>query len=134
MKTAICTGCGAERLVKAPREPIESYIKRRPYCVKCGHKNRIKTLGGHGPTWNGGEFITDRGYVRIWVGADYVFKHRYVYEQAYGKIPDGYVIHHKDHNKMNNSIENLECLSKKDHDEHHRIAQTGKPKPRKVKL
>ncbi len=32
-----------------------------------------------------------------------------------GKIPDGYDIHHKDFNKTNNNIENLECLSKSDH-------------------
>lgn len=132
MKAAICKDCGVERKVKAPREPIESYMKRRPYCVKCGHKRRIETLGGHGPTWNGGEFTTKQGYIKVLVNGNYMPKHRYVYEQANGPIPDGYVIHHKDHNKQNNSLENLECLSKHDHDNYHRAIQ--KQKAKKVQI
>lgn len=41
--------------------------------------------------------------------------HRIIYEALNGKIPDGYVVHHKDENKSNNSPENLELLSDKDH-------------------
>lgn len=43
------------------------------------------------------------------------FMHRYVWEFYNGKIPDGYEIHHKDLNRNNNDISNLECLSKSDH-------------------
>ena len=41
--------------------------------------------------------------------------HRYIWEYYYGEIPKGYDIHHKDHNKDNNDISNLEMLLKKDH-------------------
>lgn len=41
--------------------------------------------------------------------------HRIIWEQEKGPIPDGFDIHHKDGNKLNNLIENLECLSKSDH-------------------
>ena len=41
--------------------------------------------------------------------------HRYVWEYYNGEIPDGYQIHHKDGDKSNNSIENLELLKKSDH-------------------
>jgi hypothetical protein len=44
-----------------------------------------------------------------------IFLHRYVWEKHYGIIPKGHHIHHKDGNKLNNSIENLECLSESDH-------------------
>lgn len=41
--------------------------------------------------------------------------HRYVWEKHYGSIPDGYEIHHKDFNKSNNNIENLELIKKERH-------------------
>lgn len=41
--------------------------------------------------------------------------HRAVWSHHYGPIPDGHDVHHKDHDKANNSIDNLECLSRSDH-------------------
>lgn len=41
--------------------------------------------------------------------------HRDVWEYHNGKIKKGYHIHHKDFNKENNNINNLELLSAKDH-------------------
>lgn len=37
--------------------------------------------------------------------------HRFVWECFYGEIPDGLVVNHKDLNKHNNSIENLELVT-----------------------
>ena len=48
--------------------------------------------------------------------------HRLIYEEAHGKIPNGYHVHHKDGNKLNNSIDNLELLEKR---EHHSLHSTG---------
>lgn len=47
--------------------------------------------------------------------------HRRVYEKKYGKIPKGYEIHHVNHNKLDNRVENLEALPKNVHREYHRI-------------
>ena len=41
--------------------------------------------------------------------------HRYIYEKYNGSIPKGYDIHHIDHNKDNNEIENLQLLSSTKH-------------------
>ena len=41
--------------------------------------------------------------------------HRYIWEYYNGEIPKGYHIHHKDHNKNNNELENLELLTKEEH-------------------
>lgn len=50
--------------------------------------------------------------------------HRDVWESHYGKIPRGYQVHHKDFNPDNNEIENLVCITIKEHQrihtEHHR--------------
>ena len=45
--------------------------------------------------------------------------HRYIWEWYNGTIPKGYDIHHKDHNKFNNEIDNLELLSKANHLKRH---------------
>lgn len=45
--------------------------------------------------------------------------HVYVWECAYGEIPKGNVIHHKDKNKANNELENLELMEDKEHERLH---------------
>src|SRR5271169_6525226 len=57
-------------------------------------------------------------------------EHRYVWEKAYGPIPAGHHIHHKDGNALNNNLSNLECIEASAHrdlhgrmrEEHTRIA------------
>lgn len=45
--------------------------------------------------------------------------HRYIYQKYYGEIPKGYDIHHIDHNKDNNEIENLQLLERNKHKQRH---------------
>ena len=45
--------------------------------------------------------------------------HRYVWEYYNGDIPAGYDIHHKDKDKSNNDISNLEMLEKAEHRQFH---------------
>ncbi len=58
--------------------------------------------------------LTREGYRRIWVVSEkrYRMEHAVVWERAYGPIPKGWEIHHKDHVPINNSLENLELLSR----------------------
>ena len=51
------------------------------------------------------------GYERFHLNRKGIFLHRYIWEEAYGKIPDGHDIHHKDENKLNNYYKNLEWLN-----------------------
>lgn len=46
--------------------------------------------------------------------------YRNIYEKHYGPIPDGYHIHHRDGNHLNNKIENLQCVSPQEHYEIHK--------------
>ena len=44
------------------------------------------------------------------------YLHRLIWEYFSGeKIPEGYIVHHKDGNKLNNTFSNLECISNSDH-------------------
>ena len=63
--------------------------------------------------FNGKKFTLDQhtGYYKH----SNVFMHRYVWEYYNGKIPEGYEIHHKDLNRNNNNIDNLECISVSNH-------------------
>lgn len=57
---------------------------------------------------------------RVWPSDRYFSKggsrlHRDVWSAAFGPIPSGCHIHHRDGNVANNNIENLECIEPKEH-------------------
>ena len=43
------------------------------------------------------------------------YEHHIVWKKFFGDIPDGFIIHHKDGNKLNNDISNLVLMSLKEH-------------------
>lgn len=45
--------------------------------------------------------------------------HRVIYKEHYGPIPDGWHVHHKDDNPLNNDPGNLEALPRSRHARHH---------------
>ena len=49
--------------------------------------------------------------------------HRQIWIDNFGEIPKGYVVHHKDGDTLNNSIENLECISRHDHCSGHMLSE-----------
>ena len=53
-------------------------------------------------------------------GNDKKLLHRLIYENFWRiKLPPEVIIHHKDHNKLNNCILNLEAMTRADHNKHH---------------
>lgn len=67
--------------------------------------------------FNGFRFNKDisTGYYRGWVNGNIWSMHRYVWYCYNGEIPENCHIHHKDNDKANNSIDNLECVSAYEH-------------------
>jgi len=61
-----------------------------------------------------------RGYPRIWFAGGVVYIHILIWEEANGPKPEGFDVHHKDKDKWNWGLENLELLSKSDHQKTHR--------------
>src|SRR6185437_774882 len=43
------------------------------------------------------------------------FLHRDIWSAAHGPIPSGHHIHHRDGNRFNNRVENLECIEARAH-------------------
>lgn len=75
---------------------------------KAGKKETLRTRE------IGTETVDSNGYVRLKVGPnDWRMKHRYVWEQANGPIPDDYVVLFLDQNKLNCALENLFLVQRK---------------------
>lgn len=68
--------------------------------------------------YDGHSIWVDNGYPKIWVDGKNVRLHKYIWEKTYGPVPDGMVIHHKDGDKLNYDLSNLELM---DSTEHHRM-------------
>lgn len=59
--------------------------------------------------------------------------HRDIWEYYNGTIPEGYHIHHKDHDKGNNDIENLQLMSNSEHQKLHGAELTEEQREKKRK-
>jgi hypothetical protein len=85
------------------------YKPRRVMPADCQYFNGIKYTKRAN-----GYFLSTKG--------NRTLMHRDVWEFYNSPIPEGFDIHHKDHNRANNKIENLELIAK---DEHARKYATG---------
>ncbi len=72
-----------------------------------------------------------KGY---WISTDYprIRAHRWVWLQIHGIIPKGYHIHHKNDDKSDNRIENLELIERSRHLSHHMQDPVRKQKAREM--
>jgi hypothetical protein len=87
------------------------------YCsTSCGQfSSRLR----EGVDVDGRRFVVNaNGYYVSSDGKD-VKLHRYVWEKAHGKIPDGFVVHHKNEKKLDNRLENLEMMAWSEHTAEH---------------
>ena len=64
-------------------------------------------------------YIDRNGYRVLLIDGKPIREHIYVWIQAYGPIPKGMVIHHINLDKIDNHLENLQMLTKKEHAELH---------------
>jgi hypothetical protein len=55
--------------------------------------------------------------------------HRRIWEDHHGPVPSGFHVHHRDGNKRNNSLDNLELLTAAEHMSHHHKGQQREPPP-----
>lgn len=131
MPDLVCLNCN--RTVNLPQWRVKQF---KYCCRRCAsiyvNKNVPKSAackaklsafaktrtGSKHPQWKGGFTKDSLGYIRNNTALKY--EHRRVMEIHLGRdlLPDE-VVHHKDGNKENNSIENLEIMSRADHVKHH---------------
>ena len=108
----LCPKCG-ENLV----------VRRSAQCRPCANRARIGLHAGDAnPNWKGGFTYAD-GYKLVRVPGEYrpsgapkyQGEHAVVWEAANGPLPQGYVVHHLNGDKLDNRIENLAAMPRHRH-------------------
>jgi ribosomal protein L40E len=103
-------------------------------CRKCAAP-QVGPLGKKGPAhpaWKGGSRIDRDGYIKTYAPdhpwprkSGYVFEHVRVIELHIGRrLVSGEVVHHRDHDRKNNDLANLEILRAGEHSQLHRREDT----------
>lgn len=98
------------------RQSVYEGFKRRSYELRSPNERPYQMLDGIKFT------LRDNGYYGA-TTSDRKLMHRYIWEKYNRLIPEGYDIHHIDHDKTNNDISNLAIYSKS---EHARLFNTGR--------
>lgn len=106
-----CRTCQKKR-----QQARSAQIRQRAGCTKNHtHNRRRRMIGTRRILPNGYVIIFDPSHPAATKSRGEVLEHRKVWYDAHGPIPKGYVIHHKDDNKSNNRLRNLQCLTKTEH-------------------
>jgi len=118
-----CEICGN----KLKTQPSRTVTGRGRFCSrKCTGKYRSTMTGKKNPCWRGGRVK----YGEYWFlyrpnhpsrrNNKYVQEHRLIIEEKIGRyLRKDEFVHHKNHIKTDNRIENLELMNKSSHHSHH---------------
>ena len=107
--TIVCEICGASKTIRA--SAYEGIVRRtgkpqRTCGVRCGSvlRERTRDRSQH-PRWKGGQpWLGKNGY--YYIGKELL--HRKIYEEHHGvKLKAGEIVHHANHDRTDNRIENL---------------------------
>ena len=105
------------------------YVKRgqMKFCsAKC---SQVSSRTKDSITYEGVRFVVNiHGHYQGSINTS-LYLHRLIWEDNYGPIPDKHVIHHKNENKLDNRLDNLECLPWGEHTALHNLGKDRtKPK------
>lgn len=127
-----CEVCGCERWVKLAN-PQSQLKPISPKCVHCSRKKNVKSMNRGtmelSYTWKGGRWKDANGYIYVHIEPSdpyfpmayqrnrNVLEHRLVMAKHLGRCLHSWeIVHHKNHIRDDNRIENLELVSIDEHD------------------
>ena len=110
--------------IGSSKSAVMNAIKKYNIEIKRG---RTSLRGEKNRLWNGGKQVNSNGYIYIYAPdhpkatlRGYVLEHRLVAEKKIGRpIEDFEDVHHINGNKVDNSPDNLEVLSRREHAKRH---------------
>jgi len=114
-KIAKSVGCSSPTILHWVREAGKGYLVKPGYTGRSGEQH---------PNWKGGRIRSSYGYILIYAPdhpkaksyRGYVLEHRLVMEQLLGRyLESNELVHHKNGDKTDNRIENLELVTRKNH-------------------
>ena len=125
-----CVSCGKERWT------LKTLTQRLKYTGLCHKCNLYAHSGENHPMWKGGRYIDNNGYVRVMIKGHpfgnkdgYVLEHRFVAVKEWSiNAVMGMHVHHKNGDRTDNRIKNLELLSCREHTRLHKRTATSKQK------
>lgn len=127
--------CGCEQMIKAfgkNNRPVHYVFGHSPQ-MKKGETNggsykrgHLGLRGAEAPNWRGGVGLMRNGYLQVWVQGKRKYLHRLILEQELGReLKVTEQVHHIDHDKLNNSPDNLVVLSPAEHARYHSNVMWG---------
>lgn len=117
-KLKICENCG-EKYKKRPSEAYWQFEQRR----FCGKRCAGKYLNPRIPN---SEFKARYRKIKVG-GGRVVLEHRWIMEQHLGRPLESWEqVHHINHNRLDNRVENLEVVSSEEHSKRHTFLPVSK--------
>ena len=115
--TLDCHFCGASFSIYPSR--LKRKVKFRFCSCKCATTFRnLTNYGIYSGRYTDATNIDRDGYIRKWcpLRKRFIGEHRLVVERHLGRLlSTKEIVHHKDHNRTNNNIENLEVMNHTKH-------------------
>lgn len=90
------------------RQAVYDVFRSRGYKLRTKELAGLTIIDGHKFT------LTKGGYLRGTVAGRRTTAQRYAWEKRNGAVPQGFVIHHVDGDKLNNDVGNLELVAMAD--------------------
>lgn len=142
-RTVECPNCGALFVARS----TQTEGGRAPYCsqscasshvprtekwnrnIANAQRGRRVLNGEDHPSYKGGLSRTSDGYIKISAGANAGrMQHTVLMEEKIGRrIKPNEVVHHRNHIKSDNRLENLQLMTRAEHLRHHRKYPSGPP-------